>query len=271
MLGGSTMNRMLTLAVVVFSFGTAQASTLIPSRPSLNSSFRGESVSASLLVEYFSELPEPNEGETNKQWVDRLGSGLARFKKLVKAGYSEATLRRLTDHHSVAVRRAAVLALHFTGTMASNETIVACLRDEDAQIRLMAADALPALWLRADSEPNNTALQKALQQTDPKKAISSLTALIRNSPQFAEAYNQRGLLYFQIGEYERCAADYQKTLELNPQHFTAAAGMGRCYLRLRLPSPALKAFRTAFKINPNLDGIDDAIRDLENVVGEGDK
>ncbi len=171
----------------------------------------------------------------------------------------------------MAVRRAAVLALHFTGTMASNETIVARLRDEDAQVRLMAADALPALWLRADTDANNTALQKALQQTDLKKAVSSLTALIRSSPKFAEAYNQRGLLYFQMGEYERCVADCQKTLDLNPQHFAAAAGMGRCYLRLRLPSPALKAFRTAYRINPNLDGVEDVIRDLESVLGEGGK
>jgi tetratricopeptide (TPR) repeat protein len=267
------MNRMLTLAVMILPVVATPASALTANlpRPFATGPFHGETVSSSLLVEYFSELPEPKEAETNKQWVDRLGNGLARFKNRIKAGYPEATLRRLCDHPSVAVRRAAVLALHFTGTMASNETIVASLRDEDAQIRLMAADALPALWLRADTEPNNMALQKALQQTDPKKAVSSLTALIRTSPNFAEAYNQRGLLYFQLGEYERCAADYQKTLELNPQHFTAAAGMGRCYLRLRLPSPALKAFRTAFKINPNLDGVDDVIHDLESVVGEGDK
>ncbi len=222
-------------------------------------------------MEYFRELPEPRDGETNKQWVDRLGTGLARFKNRVKHLYTEATLQRLSDHPLMAVRRAAVLALHFTGTMASNETIVASLRDEDAQIRLMAADALPALWLRADTEPNNKALQQALQQTDPKKAVSSLTALIRTSPEFAEAYNQRGLLYFQMGEYEHCVADCQKTLELNPQHFAAAAGMGRCYLRLRLPSPALKAFRTAYTINPNLDGVEDVIRDLENVLGEAGK
>jgi hypothetical protein len=39
-------------------------------------------------------------------------------------------------------------------------------------------------------------------------------------------------------------------------------------MRLRKPRAALKAFRRAFAINPSLDGIEDAIRDLENALGE---
>ncbi len=60
-------------------------------------------------------------------------------------------------------------------------------------------------------------------------------------------------------------------LELNKLHFGAASGLGRCYLRLRLPEPALKAFRTAYAINPHLEGVEDAIRDLESVLGGEEK
>jgi hypothetical protein len=39
-------------------------------------------------------------------------------------------------------------------------------------------------------------------------------------------------------------------------------------MKLRKPRAALKAFRNAFRINPNLEGIEDTIRTLEDVLGE---
>jgi tetratricopeptide (TPR) repeat protein len=78
-------------------------------------------------------------------------------------------------------------------------------------------------------------------------------------------------MHFQLQEYEKSAADCEKALRLNKQHFGAAAGLGRCYLRLRRPRPTLRAFRTAHRINPNLEGAQDAIRDLENVLGNDGK
>jgi tetratricopeptide (TPR) repeat protein len=222
-------------------------------------------------LEYYRVLPERQEGEDSKAWAVRLEDGLRRFKANVNGRYAEATLQRLAENPSAQTRRAALLALHLLGTMASNEAVAAHLRDDDGQVRQMAADALWALWFRSDTEDNNKELQRALQQPDPKKALSVLSALVRRAPGFAEAYNQRAILYFQAHEYEKSAADCQKVLELNGQHFAAAAGLGRCYLRLQMPEPALKAFRVAYKINPNLEGIRDAIRDLESVLGEEGK
>ena len=232
---------------------------------------RGVDVTTSLLLEYYHALPERREGEGSRAWAARLEDGLKQFKTRVGGRYAEATLQRLSESPSAPNRRAALLALHLLGTMASNEPIAVHLRDEDGQVRQMAADALWAIWFRADSEENNKELQKALQQADPQKGVTLLTALIRKAPGFAEAYNQRAILHFQAQEYDKCAADCRRVLELNKQHFGAAAGLGRCYLRLRLPEPALKAFRTAYKINPNLEGVRDAIRDLESVLGEEGK
>jgi len=225
-------------------------------------------VTTALLLEYYRLLPERHDGEDSRAWAARLEEGLKRFKANVAGRYGEGTLQRLADHLSPKIRRASLLALHHLGTMASNEAVAERLRDDDTQVRQMAADALWAIWFRADSETNNKELQKALQQPDPKKGVAALTALIRKAPAFAEAYNQRGILYFQMQEYDKCVADCEKVLQLNKEHFGAAAGLGRCYLRLRLPAPALKAFRTAYAINPNLEGVLDAIRDLESVLDD---
>jgi tetratricopeptide (TPR) repeat protein len=232
---------------------------------------RGIDVSTALLLEYYRQLPERRENEGARAWAARMDEGLRQFNANVSGRYREGTLQRLADSPSPQARRAALLALHYLGTMDSNAAVAARLRDENAQVRQMAADALWAIWFRAGSEADNKDLQKALQQADPKKGVAALTALIRKAPQFAEAYNQRAVLHFQMQEYDKCAADCEKALELNKQHFGAAAGLGRCYLRLRLPQPALKAFRTAYEINPNLEGVQDAIRDLESILRDEKK
>jgi tetratricopeptide (TPR) repeat protein len=228
-------------------------------------------VAKALLLQFYHQLPERRDGENSKAWATRLEDGLKQFKGDVSARYTEATLQRLAVHPAQATRRAALLALHLLGSMLSSEAVAARLRDKDRQVRRMAADALWALWFRADGEENNKELQKALQQPDPKTGVALLTALIRKAPGFAEAYNQRAILYFQAQEYEKSAADCEKTLELNQLHFGAAAGLGRCNLRLRRPESALKAFRLAQKINPNLEGVREAIRDLESVLGDDGK
>ena len=53
-------------------------------------------------------------------------------------------------------------------------------------------------------------------------------------------------------QFERSIADCEKTLQLNPYHFGAMAGMAQSYMQMRKHKAALKAFRTALRINPNL-------------------
>jgi tetratricopeptide (TPR) repeat protein len=256
---------------VVALTAPARAMPVSSEPPPLCMRNRGIDVTTALLMEYYQLVPERRDAESAKAWAARLEEGLKKFQANVGGRYAEGTLQRLADHPDPQTRQAALLALHLLGTMASNEAIAERLRDENRQVRQMAADALWALWFRADGEANHKELQKALQQSDPKKGAAALTALIRKAPGFAEAYNQRGILYFQMQEYDKCATDCQKALQLNTRHFGAAAGLGRCYLRLRLPEPALKAFRTAYEINPNLEGVQDAIRDLESVLGNDEK
>jgi tetratricopeptide (TPR) repeat protein len=262
--------RVVVLAgVVLASFGRLCAFPVAPGRPPLVVQVRGVEVGTSLLLRCYAQLPEREEDETTQHWAKRIATPLKRFHDEVAARYTQGTLQRLADHPDAATRRAAVLALHLTATIASNDVLAARLHDEDEVVRQLAADALWAVWFRAAGEGPRLQLEWALQQTDPHKAVAGLTALVRKLPGFAEAYNQRAILYFQLQEYEKCAADCEKVLQLNKQHFGAAAGLGRCYLRLRLPQPALRAFRTAYRINPHLDGLEDAIRDLESIL-EGD-
>jgi tetratricopeptide (TPR) repeat protein len=235
---------------------------------------RGGEVGAALLVRYYQDLPERRLGEKDVPWALRLQKGLNSFKKKVAARYSEAALRQLLGSHHAETRRAAVIALGLTGTMDSNAAVAAMLHDDDAKVRRYAADALVQLWFRADKPAHNRELRRLVRLAEEEersglaKALVGLTVLIRKAPRFAEAYNQRAVLYFEAGLYAKAVKDCQTALKLNPYHYLAANGMAHAYLKLKDPRAAVKAFRTACRINPDLEGARDQIQYWERLLGE---
>jgi tetratricopeptide (TPR) repeat protein len=221
-----------------------------------------------LLLEYYNELPEPR-GEQSNSWEKKLRIALEDFRTKIQVRYSEGTLQRLAGSTDVRNRRAAILALGMIGSMrVSNAYVAARLHDEDAGARQLASDALWSMWFRSDSEENNAELQKALEVRDRRKRRARLDALIVKAPQFAEALNQRAILHFENEDWALSISDCERVLKLNPFHFGAAAGMGRCYIKLRKNRAALKAFRTAIRVNPTMGEVEEAIRALENALGE---
>jgi tetratricopeptide (TPR) repeat protein len=225
-------------------------------------------VGIALLVEYYNELPEPQEDDP-KTWETRLRNGLEKFKKRVEARYTEGTLHRLLSSSDSQTKRATVLALGLAGSMKNSNAIVAgMLHDSDRGVRQLAADALWSLWFRADSPDNNRELSRLMNLRDRRRKRAGLDALIARSPNFAEAYNQRAMLHFQAEEWQKSSSDCERALKLNPHHFGAAAGLGRCYMELGKHRAALRAFRQALRIHPGLDDVEEAIRALENALGE---
>ncbi len=232
---------------------------------------RGAEVRMALLVDYYRRLPDRKENEEPETWAVRLQEGLEGFKQEVTTRYTEGTLQRIAACPNAEARRAAVLALGLTGTMASNKPLAQRLHDGDSQVRQLATDALWALWFRADNVDHSHELQRIMRLRDPEKALDAFEDLIKKAPKFAEAYNQRAILWFRLEEYQKSIADCEAVLKLNPHHFGAQAGMGQCYMKLRKPRGALKAFKAALRINPGMEGVEDTIRTLEDVLGEEGK
>jgi tetratricopeptide (TPR) repeat protein len=226
-------------------------------------------VSTPLLVEYFRQLPEREEGDDPRLWLERFQAAGTTFKRKVAQRYTEATLGRLLDSPDAEVRQAAVLALGMLGTMASNRPLAEVLHDEDERGRQLAGNALWAIWFRADGEDSCTELQRLARLPDRGKALAGLNALVDRSPRFAEAYNQRAIVHFQLKQYERAIADCETVLALNPCHFGAQVGMAQCLMQLRRHRAALRAFRKARRLHPSLEGVEETIRALEQALGEG--
>ena len=224
-----------------------------------------------LLVEYYKRLPERRPDEDSSAWAVRLQEGLEAFRHEAAMRYAEGTLQRLLAEHHRDARRAAVLGLGMIGTLAASKPVAGRLHDRDSQVRQLAHDALWSIWFRADTPDHNQDLQKLLRFRNPQKALAGLDALIQRAPSFAEAYNQRAIVHFRMEEFQKSIGDCETVLKLNPYHFGAASGMAQCYMKLHKPKAALRAFRSAYRINPNLEGVEETIRTLEDVLGEEGK
>jgi len=199
---------------------------------------------------------------------------IARFVEQVRSKYSESTLIRLLSNESDRVRHAALLALRFVGTMSSTPDLIARLASEDPEARGLAEAALWSIWFREDSEEAAIELHRLtdlMERKEYPRALAGLNRLIRRKPKFAEAYNQRAILYWRQREYESSIADCERALQLNPHHFGAQAGLGQCLLGLHRPVEALEAFRKALRLNPHLEGVQENVQALEELLRNDDR
>src|SRR5262249_344669 len=112
-------------------------------------------------------------------------------------------------------------------------------------------------------------LRRLVRLSNRTEALAGVDALIEKAPDFAEAYNQRAILHFRNHDFEKSIADCERVVERNPYHFGALSGMAECYVKLRRPRAALKAYRQAYRINPNLKDVKETIQALEQALGEG--
>jgi tetratricopeptide (TPR) repeat protein len=228
-----------------------------------------------LILQYYQLLPEHRFEEDPAEWPRQFRKSLVTYKRAVESRYNEATLERLLGAQHPEVRQATILALGLAGSMHVNAAVARCLHDEDPTARQLASDALWSIWQRADTPANTQELRRLVQlaaaEANHDVILAGFDALIRRTPRFAEAYNQRAVFHFHRGDYARAVADCEKTLRLNPCHFGAAGGMGQCFMKQKKLRAALRMYRRANRINPNLEPIREAIQSLERMLGEEGK
>jgi len=172
--------------------------------------------------------------------------------------YAVATLQRLAAWGNRMSRRAAVLALGYVADYSANATMGRALVDSDRGVRILAERGIRNLWIRVGKRENRERLAELIRLNTAKQfpqAVEAATELVHDSPWLAEVWNQRAVALFELGQYEESIRDCHQTLEINPYHFAAATGMGKCYLQLDNRVAALEAFRRALRLNPQLEDV----------------
>ena len=149
------------------------------------------------------------------------------------------------------------------------EALFEGLKTAEPEQALQIENRIVELWSKSGSASMDLLLDRgraALQDGNTVLAIEHFTALIDHAPDFAEGYNMRATAHFQIGRYGLSLDDIRKTLSLNPRHFGAMSGLALILEELGRPDDALAAWREVEAINPNREGLADAILRLERQV-----
>ena len=63
-------------------------------------------------------------------------------------------------------------------------------------------------------------------------AIEDYTKVIELKPDDTEAHNNRGVAYYNKGDYDRAIADYTKAIELKPKLAVVYSNRGEAWLHL---------------------------------------
>jgi len=85
---------------------------------------------------------------------------------------------------------------------------------------------------------------------DTPKAIELLSALIDYCPDYAEGYNQRAFVYFNMQDYDNALKDLETTIDLMPGHTGALTGKALTFWKLDRNAEASIALRQALTFNP---------------------
>ena len=165
-----------------------------------------------------------------------------------------------------ATRAEAVVWIANRGSMADAPLLHERLRDESAFVRGFAEQGLWLLWTRSGDAQIDGLMAQATEEMQAARygeAIKLLNQVIKKKPEFAEGWNSRATVYYLAGEMQKSIADCNEVLKRNPGHFGALSGMGQIYLQLDDEESALKWFRRALEVNPNMLSVEMNIKMLE--------
>lgn len=93
---------------------------------------------------------------------------------------------------------------------------------------------------------------RAMNRGQFQTALSAFNAIIAIAPDFAEGWNKRATVLYMMDRYDESAEAVHRTLQLEPRHFGALAGLGLILAEKGDERRALAAFEEALKVNPHM-------------------
>lgn len=162
--------------------------------------------------------------------------------------------------------RAALEVVRQHGDPSVTPVVAAYLHDPDPDVVALAEATLWTIWARP-GDPEVEALfaegLRLLARRDWLGAVSCFSRVIEAAPAFAEGWNRRAIARYLAEHYASAIADCEQVRRLNPYHFGALAGQGRCHLALGQYRAAARCFREALAIHPRLDAVRGELRRVE--------
>jgi len=130
-------------------------------------------------------------------------------------------------------------------------------------------DRIWALWMVSGSDTVDVLMSRVKEASDAENytlAIRLLDAVIEIRPAYTEAWNRRATLYYLQKDYGRALSDIREVLAREPRHFGALSGLGLIMQEIGDEKHALEAYRRALAIDPHLENVEEAIKNLREKV-----
>jgi tetratricopeptide (TPR) repeat protein len=179
--------------------------------------------------------------------------------------YKKYLYHRLLAGNETQQLRAASTLVYLGG----QQQLLQAIRADQPGTRAVAKKALEYLWFNAGGPEAYRLTQAAYQASEQQqfeKALVTLNTLITKFPSFAEGWNQRASIFWQLGEYEKSIEDSRHAIALNPNHYGAWQGMGVCRLKQGDVREACRCLRAALKILPYDEPTRDALKNCEELL-----
>ena len=149
--------------------------------------------------------------------------------------------------------------------------LMRALHDSAAPVRAAAEQAVWRIWSRSGDAAADRVFAAGvaqMQSGDLRGAAQTFGQVIRDKPEFAEAWNKRATVWFLLGEDELSLRDCDEVIKRNPLHFGVLAGYGQILARKGDLPAALRYFERALAINPNMEGVRGAIEAIGEALAE---
>jgi tetratricopeptide (TPR) repeat protein len=188
----------------------------------------------------------------------------------LKQHYTPEQITSLLSSSCCDVRKVAALALSLVGGRCCIPAVAERLKDRDPMTNQMAEHALWSIWFRCGTATANTELARGAQclsDHDYEGAIAHFDRAAALCPEFAEAYNQRGIAYYLLEDFESSKLECEMAIRLMPCHFGAWAGLGHCYAHQENLAEAVRCYERALAINPHLGCIRQAVHEFHGRLG----
>ena len=111
-----------------------------------------------------------------------------------------------------------------------------------------------------------TRAETAARAGDKDTARKLVDAITNIAPRYAEGWHVRAAMESAADNDTAAMVSLQKAVELNPNHFTAMVELGDMLQAYGDKAAALKLYRRALALNPQMEGTESKVRELARSV-----
>lgn len=165
-------------------------------------------------------------------------------------------------------RAEAIVWFARNGLPADDEHLLPRLSDDDPFLRALADRAIWAVWSRSGDPAIDALMERGAGEVGSGRydeAIATYGEVIRRRPDFAEGWNKRATARYLAGDDTKSLADCDEVMKRNRNHYGALSGYGQIWFRQQRYDKAIASWRRALEINPNLEGLAEAIEAAERL------